>query len=198
MLFRAIFTLCCVAVITLPASADQAQPGGPLVVVDNQGQIVGQALEDGVVSTTVRGKVVLAYCRHDSVYVSRAYELYFDQPDCQGNAYVPIPGSMSTRLTWAREGEHYLPHLDQPAGSLIYHSKWGTQGFCRNRTGWVHDAFPAEPIGDPFAHYEPPFRYEAASSVGPAAMAVPAVSAPGLGLLAVAIAIGALLRLRGW
>ena len=177
--------------------AQGAQPGGPLVVRDSQGRLVGQLLGSSFVSMVVSGKIVILVAARPGLTDPGAV-LEFDQPNCQGNSFMlksNIDLNLATPAVFDGAGVLHIADLATPVQTQTLMSYFqATIGACTNQSIVAADAIPAVQTSFNKSQFTPPLSV--ASAYGQAA-AVPASGTLALAVLATGLAIaGASLLLR--
>jgi hypothetical protein len=181
------------------ATGQSFQPGGPLMVRDSQGRIVGQLVGAYQVSAVVDGRVVLLAAFRGGL-TDPSVGLAFDQPDCQGNAFMLKRSTdyyMWTPAAFGPTGALHIVDHDTPAQvqtlvSFYQNYTDSTTGQCTNQNPAVYpDAVRTVQTSFQRNHFTPPLSVVPA--VAPAS--VPAVGRVGVTMLVVGLALTGLLML---
>jgi hypothetical protein len=199
------FVKCNIAIFAMlllaaTAAAQSFSPGGPLIVHDANGKIVGQVLqfagEYAYVSVVANGHPLVVDVRRP-IMAEGVPPLYFSQPNCQGDAFLDLSSvdpNSALMLTASKAPDGTLRISSSTTGSPhAYASRYRslTQE-CVNESATLSSAVPTEVGPNVATLFTPPF------SVGPGN--VPPLPATErvtlLALLLVVVAI-AVVRLRG-
>jgi hypothetical protein len=86
-----LFAAVAFAATTLNAATPTFAPGGPLIIKDAQGQTVGQTMGPELVSVVINGRNVVLGVSRTRGLLDRGESLFFDQPNCNGTAYINRP-----------------------------------------------------------------------------------------------------------
>jgi len=185
--------------VAVAARAQTVQPGGPLVVRDARNRLVGQLVSAYAVSMVVNGKVVILGAFRDGL-TDQGAVLEFDQPNCQGNAFMlksNVSGYLSTPEVWGPTGALHIIDLNTPVQTQMLMSYFQNtvipSGQCTNQSALLAtDAIPTVQTTFMRSQFTPPL------SVAPAlagAAAVPGTGMIGLAAIAAGLAAVGLIRL---
>lgn len=178
------------------AGAQTFQPGGPMVLRDAQGRLVGQ-LEDDNVLVIINGRPTQLIATHAKL--TSAYVLYFDQPNCQGTALInqtsssPVPIAAFAPDGTVRVATSFDVVTRNTAS--FYNDRPQTPN-CTNLSV-PSSGLPTETGPNLKAMFQPPFSAVEGNVTTPVALSnVPANSVIVLSVLLGLLAIAAILRLR--
>lgn len=121
-------------------SAQGFQPGGPLVVRDNQGTIVGQYFSNHQVSIIINGKPYIAQVNQTGL----DGQVFFDQPNCHGNAFIDIgPNTIESRAAPGPGGVLLTADASNGVQPLSSASWFSASGGCFNVAIPSNEGVPA-------------------------------------------------------
>jgi hypothetical protein len=185
-------------ILTATAAAQSFSPGGPLVVYDANGKIVGQVItlvgSNTYVSVIVNGRPTFIDVRRPIIGESGI--LYFPQPNCQGDAFMDYGSvdplnSLMARTFKAPDGSLRV-NTSMTASPRAYASTWRNYNQeCANLSGTLDVSFATEVGPNVATLFTPPF------SIGPGNVPpLPATERVTLIALLLAVAAIAVVRLR--
>jgi hypothetical protein len=122
-------------------SAQGFQPGGPLVVRDGKGTLVGQYLSGGQVSMKINGKPYIADVSRSTL----GGTILFDQPNCQGNAFIGDRGenTIENRVARGPGGVLFTADVSGSWRAAVSASYFSVYAGCSNNIGSDFGGFPA-------------------------------------------------------
>ena len=194
------FRLVAAVVVAVLASSVRAQtfaPGGHLVVVDANGKVVGQFVpfQNALgVSVVVNGQATVLRVNRQRLFENAS--LLFEQPNCQGNAYIETPSFLWKSVAFAPDGSSRVASTTI-AVTRTYQSLWRDEDqTCLNANApQTATMLPIEVGPNLKTLFAPPFTLaagQAQASTATAPMNRPLL----LGLLATSLAVLAVLRIR--
>jgi len=194
-----VFASCLLFVV--PAIAQTFAPGGNTVVRDSNGQLIGQydaaTNQSAKVSTLINGLPVYFDLDRNELFLFNGL-LYFDQPNCQGNAFADNAnweGTVMTPAGFAPDGTVRVAPTRTTSSHVVASYYWNGTFPCTNQTSTITAL--ATQVGPNMKT-----RFTAPFTIGPGTVASAIVEVPAnhwllLGAIFAAVTFIALLRLRG-
>jgi hypothetical protein len=128
------------------AGAQTYQPGGPLVVRDANGHVVGQYDAFGRVNILINGHPVL-FDVEPARLALFGVNLYFDQPNCQGTAYLDSAQFVSyvtTPAAFAPDGTVRIAPSRTSSSHLVASNYSDETSQCTNQAATLTTALATE------------------------------------------------------